>query len=151
MNRLTSGMRLGALALALAVLSACSAIYQNHGYVPRTDDLETIVVGEDTRESVGEKIGRPSSAGILAESGWYYVGSRWKQSGPRAPQEIERNVVAISFDAAGVVENVEHFGLEKGQVVVLSRRVTSSNVKGVGFLRQLLGNLGKLSPGQFID
>jgi hypothetical protein len=32
----------------------------------------------------------------------------------------------------------------------LSRRVTDSNIKGVGLIRQLLGNLGRVNPGQFL-
>ena len=35
----------------------------------------------------------------------------------------ERQVVAISFNESGTVTNVERFGLERGQIVVLSRRV----------------------------
>jgi hypothetical protein len=34
---------------------------------------------------------------------------------------------------------------------VISRRVTDSNIKGVGFLRQLLGNIGNFNAGQFLD
>ena len=51
----------------------------------------------------------------------------------------------------GKVENVERFGLENGQVVAISRRVTDSNIKGVGFLRQLLGNIGRLRADQFVE
>ncbi|WP_343082047.1 outer membrane protein assembly factor BamE [Ostreiculturibacter nitratireducens] len=151
MGRYFSGIRLGAIALLLGLLAACSATYRNHGYVPLDDDLALVVVGEDNRESVAQKVGRPSSAGVLNTSGWYYVGSRWKHSGWRPPEEITREVVAISFDEEGVVENVERFGLEAGQVVVLSRRVTDSNVKGVSFIRQLLGNIGNFTAGQFLD
>ena len=48
------------------------------------------------------------------------------------------------------MKNVEKFGLQDGRVIVLSRRVTESNVKGLGFLRQLLGNLGNPSAAQFL-
>lgn len=146
--------RRGALALALSALltaTACSAIYRNHGYVPTDADLAMVEVGTSTREDVGTAVGRPSSAGLLEGSGWYYVGSRWKHLGARAPQEIDRQVVAISFSDAGVVENVERFGLAEGRVVVLSRRVTDSNIKGIGLIRQLMGNLGRVSAGQLVD
>jgi len=36
-------------------------------------------------------------------------------------------------------------------VVALSRRVTDSNIEGVSFLRQLLGNLGNLDAGSLLD
>ena len=55
--------------------------------------------------------------------------------------------MAISFDGRGRVENIERFGLENGNVVVLSRRVTESNIKGVSFLRQLFRNIGNIDPG----
>lgn len=127
-------------------LAACSPQYQNHGYVPPQEDLDQIKVGSDTRASVAEKIGIPASSGVLNDSGYYYVSMRTRSIGPLAKQAIEREVVAISFSSNGVVQNVERFGLERGQVVPLSRRVTSSPVSGQTFLRQLLGNLGRLSP-----
>lgn len=143
------GLALG-LVLALA-LSACSAVYQNHGYVPSDEELALIEVGKDSRETVAATLGRPSSEGLLNDVGWFYVQSRWKQSGVMEPKEIDRQVVSITFSEAGKVENVERFGLEQGRVVTLSRRVTDSNVKGVGFLKQLMGNIGRLRADQFFD
>lgn len=131
---------------ALIVMAGCASVYRNHGYVPTDADLEQVQVGVDTRETVAEKIGRPSAAGLLNDVGWYYVQSRWEFYGPREPKEIDRQVVAVTFTEAGVVENIERFGLEQGRAVVLSRRVTDSNIKGVTFLRQLLGNIGNLRP-----
>ncbi|MDV7269580.1 outer membrane protein assembly factor BamE [Thioclava sp. A2] len=143
------GAMIGAVIGVLAV-SGCSAVYTNHGYIPSDEDLAQIEVGVSTREDVGTAIGRPSSSGILEGSGWYYVGSRWKQFGARAPQEVDRQVVAVSFDDKGKVENVERFGLENGQVVVLSRRVTETSIKGVGFLRQFLGSFGRVDAAQIL-
>ena len=151
MGRVVTGMRLGVLGLCLAAIAACSPVYRNHGYVPRDEDLALVSVGVDTRDSVGNKVGRPSSSGVLSGAAWYYVGSRWKHVGLRAPQEIERQVVAVSFDDNDRVENVERFGLEKGQVVALSRRVTDSNITGVGFIRQLLGNIGRFNAADALQ
>lgn len=127
-------------------LTACSPQYMNHGYIPPTEDLDQIVVGVDTRASVEETIGTPSTAGVVNDSGFYYVRSRQRTIGALAPKVVERQVLAISFDSAGVVSNVERFGLERGQVVPLARRVTTSGVGNTGFLRQLLGNLGRFNP-----
>ncbi|RVT84425.1 outer membrane protein assembly factor BamE [Rhodobacteraceae bacterium CCMM004] len=147
-------VRRAGLALILAAtlaLTACGATYRNHGYVPEDSDLAALTVGVDTRETVAAAVGRPSSRGILDASGWYYVQSRWRNFAYRAPQEIDREVVAISFDERGTVSNVERFGLDDGRVVPLSRRVTTSNVQGVSFLRQLFGNLGNLDIGEFLN
>jgi outer membrane protein assembly factor BamE (lipoprotein component of BamABCDE complex) len=132
------------MAGCIVALSACSAIYRNHGYVPTDVELEAIQVGKSSRQDVADAVGRPTAAGLLNDEGWYYVQSRFKHLGPKAPEEIDRQVLAISFNKNGVVENIERFGLEDGQVVALSRRVTESNIKGISFLRQMFNNLGKI-------
>jgi outer membrane protein assembly factor BamE (lipoprotein component of BamABCDE complex) len=144
------GLRMAILGLMMVVIAACSPVYRNHGYVPSDDELSQIEVGKDTRETLALLIGRPSAAALLNDEGWYYVQSRWKYAGARQPKEIEREVVAITFAEDGIVENVERFGLENGKVVALSRRVTASNIKGIGFIRQLLGGLGNLSASDFL-
>jgi outer membrane protein assembly factor BamE (lipoprotein component of BamABCDE complex) len=131
---------------AFLSIAACSPQYRNHGYVPMQEDLDLIEVGSDTRESVAEKVGIPSSGGVLNDSGYYYVRMRTRSIGPLAKEPIDRQVVAISFSSNGVVQNIERFGLERGQVVPLSRRVTSSSVSDKSFIRQLLGNLGRFRP-----
>jgi outer membrane protein assembly factor BamE (lipoprotein component of BamABCDE complex) len=144
--------RLAQLVMAgcIVLLSACSAVYRDHGYVPEDSDLELVQIGVSTRQDVADFVGRPSAAGLLNDQGWYYVQSKFKHLGPKKPEEIDRQVVAITFDQAGIVENVERFGLADGRVVPLSRRVTESNIKGVGFLRQLFGNFGRFRAGDFI-
>jgi len=146
-----SGVRLGVAVLGLAALTACTAQYRDHGYIPREEELSQIAVGSDTKDSVTEKVGAPSTAGLLSDSGFYYVGSRVRTYGMFRPQVVEREVVAISFSSQGVVTNVERFGLEKGRVVPLARRVTSSSTANKNFIRQLLGNLGRFSASDFID
>lgn len=150
MGPAAASVRMALAGLALLALGACAEIVRNHGYAPADEDLATVVVGKDTRETVAAKVGRPSAGGLMEDSGWYYVQSRWSHRGARAPQELDRQVLAISFDTRGRVSNVERFGLADGQVVALSRRVTDTNIRGVGLVRQLMGNLGRFNPGQFI-
>ncbi len=136
---------LAAAALAGGV-AACAPQFVNHGYIPPQEDLEQIVVGVDTRVSVEETIGAPVTSGVINDGGYYYVRSRRRTFGALAPKVIEREVVAISFDSAGVVTNIERFGLERGQVVPLARRVTTTGVSNSSFLRRLLGSLGRFNP-----
>jgi outer membrane protein assembly factor BamE (lipoprotein component of BamABCDE complex) len=146
-----SGVRLAVAILAVASVTACSAVYRNHGYVPSEDELAEIVVGVDSRATVDEVIGAPSAGGLLEGGDYYYVRSRVKHFGMLKPEVVERQVLAISFNANDVVQNVERFGLQDGRVVQLSRRVTSSSVEGKGFLRQLLGNIGNFNPGALLS
>lgn len=135
---------------AVVAVVGCSPVYRNHGYMPTEEDLTEITVGVDTRATVDETIGAPSAGGLLEGGDYYYVRSRVKHFGMLEPKEIERQVLAISFDDKGVVRNIERFGLENGRVVPLARRVTSSSVEGKGFLRQLLGNIDALNPANLL-
>lgn len=135
--------------LVVLGLGACAATYQNHGYVPSDSELAELVVGVDSRATVDDVIGAPSSSGLLAGGDYYYVRSRVRNYGMFRPEVVDRQVLAISFDEAGTIANIERFGLEDGKVVALSRRVTDSSVVGNGFWRQILGNFGNLNPAEF--
>lgn len=139
-----------AVAGLLLVAAACSAVYRNHGYVPSDDELALVEVGKDTRETVAEKIGKPSAQGLLNDVGWFYVQSRFRHYGPLEPQEVERQVVAVNFTEAGVVSNIGRYGLQDGRVFEISRRVTETNIRGVTFISQLLGSLGRVSAGDLL-
>lgn len=133
--------------MALTLLASCTTLYDYHGYVPSDTLLDEVIVGIDTRDTVADLIGPPSSSGVLTESGYYYVSQRFSTRAWREPELIEREVVAISFDDRGTVTNIERFGLQDGNVVALSRRVTSTNVEGLNFIQQLFGNIGSLDIG----
>lgn len=139
-----------AMALALAV-AACAPIVRNHGYVPTDEDLALLTVGLDTRDSVAQLVGRPSAQGLLGDTGWFYVQSRFETRGPREAREVDRQVVSISFDDSGRVANIERFGLAEGKVVPLSRRVTETNVRGIGLIQSLFQNFGRLTAGQLLN
>lgn len=140
-----------ALVVVALMAAACTPVYRNHGYIPAEDELAQVTVGQDTKDTVAEKVGRPSVEGLLNTNGWFYVQSRFKTVGPRQPQEIDRQVVAITFDAQDRVANIERFGLERGEVVAISRRVTSTSIKQIGLIQQLLGSLGRLRADQLVD
>lgn len=146
-DRRVKGLRTVVLGVILIAAVACSPVFRNHGYVPSDEELAQVEVGKDTRDTVEAKIGRPSAQGLLNDVGWFYVQSRWKERGGLAPLEIDRQVLAVTFNSKGTVDNIERFGLEKGRVVPISRRVTKSNIKGIGLVAQLLGNFGRIGPG----
>jgi outer membrane protein assembly factor BamE (lipoprotein component of BamABCDE complex) len=136
-----------ALVSLTLVATACTPIYTNHGYIPTDDDLALLQVGVDTRDTVAATVGRPAASGLLGDEAWYYVQSRFKTVGMAEKTEIDRQVVAISFDPDGSVANIERFGLDQGRIVPISRRVTTTNIRGKGVLAQIFGNIGRLNTG----
>ncbi|MCP5037544.1 MAG: outer membrane protein assembly factor BamE [Rhodobacteraceae bacterium] len=143
-------VRITAVALLALVVASCTATFRNHGYMPSDEELDLILVGVDTRESLEGSIGAPGTSGLLTGTAWYFVQSRFRHFAYNAPEEIERQVLAISFNDRGVVENVEQFGLEDGRVIVLSRRVTESNIKGITFIKQLFGSFGQVDVSNLL-
>lgn len=141
-NRVVSAMAL----CCLIVVTACTATFKNHGYAPLDEDLQNLVVGVDTRATVDDTVGPPSLSGMLGDGNYYYVRSRVREFGMFRPEVVERQVLAISFNEDNTIANIERFGLEDGNIVPLSRRVTDSSVISNGFLRQMLGNIANINP-----
>lgn len=144
------GRRLGLLVAALSV-SACVSLYRDHGYMPTDETLSAVRVGVDNRETVAETVGTPGASGILNQGGYYYISTRMRHYGATEPRPVSRELVAISFDQRGLVSNVERYGLEDGRVITLQQRVTDNGVDDRAFLRQLLGNLGRIGPGTILN
>lgn len=138
-------------ALLMAGLVGCSATFRNHGYVPDESDLQALVVGVDTRDSVETTIGRPATSGVERGDAWYYVQSRVRHYAYRAPETTNRELVAISFAGDGTVRNIERFGLERGRVVPLSRRVTSTSIREFGLIQQIIRNFGRINVGEALS
>jgi outer membrane protein assembly factor BamE (lipoprotein component of BamABCDE complex) len=150
-DQLKTAVKYAILALAAAPLTACSAIYQKHGYIPTEEQLAEVVVGVDTKDSVAESIGVPTASGVLNDGGYYYVSTLMRTRGAGATKPVSRSLVAINFDSRQIVSGVERYSLEDGRVIPLERRVSSSSVEDKTFLRQLLGNLGNFNPGSLLE
>jgi outer membrane protein assembly factor BamE (lipoprotein component of BamABCDE complex) len=142
--------RLAAAVMMVAALSACTASYRTHGYMPPEDELQQIVPGVDTRASVEDLIGVPNAAGVRDSAGYYYIETEMRHFAWRRPEITDRQILAITFDQAGVVDNIVSYGLEDGRVVPLTRRVTQTTDGDIGFIRKLFGNIGGLDAGQLL-
>ncbi len=139
----------GAVLMAL-LLQACSAQFRNHGYVPPESALSALTLGVDTRDSVIAAVGRPTTTGVVGDNTLYYVQSRFRTFAYQAPEEIDREVLALSFAPNGTLGNIERFGLEDGRVVQLSGRRTAEIFADRTFLNQLLGNVGRFDAGTLL-
>lgn len=134
------------VAVALAAgLGACQATIDVRGFVPDEENLARIKVGEQKKEDVRELLGTPSTIGIFGDETWLYISRRTETYAFFEPRVLEQKVVAIVFDEAGSVSNVQRLELADGKVVQHIARVTPSPGKELSFLEQLLGNVGKFN------
>ena len=136
---------------SLLVISSCSPTYKNHGYVPSESELNQLKVGKSSKESVKNLFGSPSSIGLVQEDRWFYLYTKIKNFMYRSPEITERQLVVITFGSNGLLENIEKFELQDQEVVVLSRRITESGIKGVSLIQQLLNSAGNYDPAQAFE
>ncbi|RMF33960.1 MAG: outer membrane protein assembly factor BamE [Alphaproteobacteria bacterium] len=148
-GRIRAGLLPGVLLAAAVALSACSPVYQAHGFAPQPEELATLVPGQDTKGTVQSKIGRPGGMGLINDNAWYYVASTIEKFAYREPKVVDRRVVAITFDENGLVKDVRQFGIEQGRVIDLVTRTTPTYGRELTVVQQLLGDL--LNPGVLLQ
>ncbi len=130
--------------LVTAVLiSSCSPIVNNRGNEPNPALLAQIEPGEQTKEDVFRMLGSPSSQTLFEEEAWLYISGQQEQVAFLAPEELEREVVIITFDAEGKVKEVKTITKEDGLDITVSSKETPTSGHSFGVLEQLFGNVGR--------
>ena len=133
-------LRVYIVILLTSVLLSCTANIKNHGYIPSKPDLEALVIGKDTKQSVAKKIGLPATAGL--EGAYYYVRSTFNAPGFKSAQLVDRTVVVLSFDQRSKLKNIETFNVDNGNFVRLDYRVTETGLDNKNILQQIIGSIG---------
>ena len=125
--------------LLASVFLSCTTNIKSHGYIPSKSDLENLVLGKDTKQSVSKKIGLPATAGL--EGAYYYVRSKFNAPGFKSAQLIDRTVVVLSFDQRSRLKNIETFDVHNGNFVRLDYRVTETGLDNKNILQQIIGSV----------
>ena len=136
-------LRVYVVILLTSVFLSCTKNIKNHGYIPSKSDLETLVIGKDSKQSVVKKIGLPATAGL--EGTYYYVRSTFNAPGFKSAQLIDRTVVVLSFDQRSKLKNIETFNVDNGNFVRLDYRVTETGLDNKNILQQIIGSIGRPS------
>src|SRR5258708_30035066 len=132
-------------ALAALALAACQPTIDQRGNLPDKSKLAEIEPGVTTKEMVSQILGTPSSVSTFGDKTWYYISRRTEQTAFFNPQVLDQQVIVVGFDEGGIVRNVQHLNLADSRPVDPSPRETPSAGKELGFVEQLLGNLGKFN------
>jgi outer membrane protein assembly factor BamE (lipoprotein component of BamABCDE complex) len=132
-------------ALLPVALAACAQSINVRGNLPEAEDLSKINPGVHSREDVASLLGSPSTISTFQDNKWYYIGQKTTQFAFFAPEVLERKIVEISFDPAGMVAGSKIYTLEDGQEIDPVDRVTPTEGRELTILQQLLGNIGKFT------
>lgn len=134
-----------AVCTALLTTAACAPIRNVRGYIPDNEKVASVKVGEDTRDTVQDKLGTPSSSAAFGDPVWYYISSEDERYAFFQPDTTSRQILAVQFNEDGKVAEMRRYGLEDGKVVDLVSRETPTRGREMSLLQSLFGGIG--APG----
>jgi outer membrane protein assembly factor BamE (lipoprotein component of BamABCDE complex) len=132
----------------MAVLGACSTNIDHHGYLAKPGAFSQLREGMPKSEVVGV-LGSPSTTASINMQGdsYYYISSTTKQTAFLKPSEVDRQVIAVRFDANDQVQTFAQYGMDDGQIIDINSRETPTRGREFSLIQQMLGNVGKPGPG----
>lgn len=143
-----------ALVLAAAPMFAaggCTATRDFHGYVPDQALPVDVQPKVDTRSTVLQRLGTPSTTSLFDDKLWIYMAATREMVAFYYPKVVQREIVAIKFDDDDVVSDVLVYDVKAGRTIAYNTKVTPTRGRELGILEQLFGTLGRLPqqlPGQ---
>jgi len=140
----------GGLALLLLGTTACtvvSPIERNHGYLAEKDAFKTIEVGKDTKATLTQRLGSPSTRGTFDPNVWYYISHKEERFAFFNPDTIQRDILEVRFDQDGRVDALRRYDVSDSQRVAYVGRETPTRGKELSFWEQMFGNVGRGLPG----
>jgi outer membrane protein assembly factor BamE (lipoprotein component of BamABCDE complex) len=147
-----SRMRVPALAVAALALAACTPVISQRGYLADPAAEASIKPGTDTKTTIQQRLGDPSTSATFGDDAWYYISSTERRVAFFDPTTTKRKILAIHFDKDGKVTDIKHYGLKDGHVVAFETRTTPAKGRELTFLQQLFSAtpgvpIGGLSGG----
>lgn len=135
----------------ILLVSGCSTQKTNEWFVSHNGNMPTgervsqIKVG-DSRDDVRQVLGSPSVVVAFDKNTWLYMSSDIKKVAFFAPEEVDRDVLAIRFSDNGRITEIDHLTLADGEKVKIVSDTTPSYGQKQGFFRRYFGGVGQYNP-----
>lgn len=111
------------------------------------EELSRIVPGKTTQADASTILGSPTAKGTFNQNDWYYISEITRPVVAGTNSVLSQQVVVLSFNDQGLLQNMHHLNQQDAMNVPIVSRTTPSPGTEAGFFQQLLGNIGKFSPG----
>jgi outer membrane protein assembly factor BamE (lipoprotein component of BamABCDE complex) len=131
------------LGLAVAGLAACSPQVSQHGHTIDAESVARITPGVTSREEVARLLGSPSTLATFEDDRWYYVTQRRESRSFFENRITEQDVITVSFDQRGIVQNIERHGMDQAMAVEPEPDSTQTLGNELSVVEQLIGNIGR--------
>jgi outer membrane protein assembly factor BamE (lipoprotein component of BamABCDE complex) len=143
-----------AVLVLLGTLAACGLQPAFLSYPPQTrgnkvdpDAVAQLVPGTSTRTDVRSLLGSPTAPGAFDDNQWIYISEVTRPVIGGTNEVNKQQVYVLSFDEKGMLTGVSHKSLKDTLPVQVVSRITPSPGSEPSFMQELLGNVGKFSPG----
>jgi len=134
---------LAALAATALGAAACAPTVYHQGFQVVDVRPADIKVGTDTRSTVLQKLGSPTTRSTFDKNVWFYMSQLRSQTSFYNPKTVQRDIVAISFDpSTEAVKAVQTFTLKDGRVIAYNTHETPTRGREMTVLEQLIGSIG---------
>lgn len=133
--------------LPLAGCSYFEAPAQARGNRIDADVLKELTPGTSTRADATALLGSPTAKATFNDNQWIYIGEMTRPEIARTQGVLSQNVVMLTFNDQGVLSDVKRLGKQDALPVDVVARATPSPGSEASILQQLLGNVGRFSPG----
>lgn len=131
----------------LPLLSGCAPTRNVRGNLVQDYQLSEVTTGQDTRTDVLRKLGSPTTKAPFDDNVWYYLGQEMEKRGILDPQVTQERIIRISFDADGIVQDIQNIENQRLDLPY-AREKTPTSGNEITFTQQLLGNLGKFNKDE---
>lgn len=131
------------------MLGGCFTQNYQRGYILADGALEQIPLGAP-QEQVLIALGTPSTTADFGGEVFYYISQKVSRTVAfMNSRVIDQTVLAIYFDANGLVEHMANYGLKDGKIIDLVSRTTPTGGKDFSFISQLFSatGVGPVMPG----
>ena len=128
------------------LLSACSndLFLVHNGNMPANEKISEVHLGQ-SKQDVMNILGAPSLTTGLSDDYWIYMASTVKKVAFFRPEELDRKVLAISFDN-GQISKIEKLSLADGNNFKIDTHTTQTTEQEQGFFRKYFGGVGSYMP-----
>jgi outer membrane protein assembly factor BamE (lipoprotein component of BamABCDE complex) len=136
------------LVLLAGLLGGCTWLGpepQLRGNRVDADQLKELVPGTSTRADVTALLGSPTARATFDDNTWLYVSEVTQPQIARTQGVLSQNVVVLSFNDQGVLQDVKKLDKEDSIPVAMVSRSTPSPGTEASFFQQLFGNIGKFN------
>jgi outer membrane protein assembly factor BamE (lipoprotein component of BamABCDE complex) len=129
--------------IAAAALSACAPTIGRQGFQVQDVAPKDLKVGTDTKSTVMEKLGSPSSIAAFDPNTWYYVSQSTERYTYHTARVTSRDITVISFDKdSEKLVKIDSLGLKDGRKLAYNSHETPTRGRALTVLEQLLGSVG---------